>query len=184
MRRLKSALRAQAAMEFLMTYGWAILVVLIIISVLAYFGALKPGGLLPEKCTFPSGINCVDHSVDAAYVTVTLFNGLGRAAHISGMTATGEALGAGNLCTTSLTGEAPIVSEDCPTSVGVGDNGCVGGALFDNGETKAITMLQGTCLFVDTGRDVVRYNVTFYYSWADSTTFLHTMSGDLFARKP
>jgi len=35
--------RGQAAMEFLMTYGWAIIAVVIIISVLAYFGVFTPG---------------------------------------------------------------------------------------------------------------------------------------------
>jgi len=44
--------RAQAAMEFLMTYGWAILVVLAAIGALAYFGVLSPGNLLPHKCEF------------------------------------------------------------------------------------------------------------------------------------
>lgn len=34
--------KSQAAMEFLMTYGWAILVALIVISALAYFGVLNP----------------------------------------------------------------------------------------------------------------------------------------------
>ena len=40
--------KGQAAMEFLMTYGWAILVVLIAIGLLAYF--IKPQSLLPEQC--------------------------------------------------------------------------------------------------------------------------------------
>jgi uncharacterized protein (UPF0333 family) len=34
--------KGQAAMEFLMTYGWAILVVLAAIGALAYFGVLSP----------------------------------------------------------------------------------------------------------------------------------------------
>ena len=34
--------KSQAAMEFLMTYGWAILVVLVAIGALAYFGVLSP----------------------------------------------------------------------------------------------------------------------------------------------
>ena len=34
--------KSQAAMEFLMTYGWAILVVLAAIAALAYFGVLNP----------------------------------------------------------------------------------------------------------------------------------------------
>jgi len=52
--------KAQAAMEFLMTYGWAILVVLIVIASLAYFGVLNPTRFLPEKCTFSTGVSCGD----------------------------------------------------------------------------------------------------------------------------
>jgi hypothetical protein len=35
--------RGQAAVEFLMTYGWAILAAIIAIGVLAYFGVFSPG---------------------------------------------------------------------------------------------------------------------------------------------
>lgn len=52
--------KGQAAMEFLMTYGWAILVVLAAIGALAYFGVLSPDRFLPEKCTLPSGMACLD----------------------------------------------------------------------------------------------------------------------------
>ena len=44
--------KGQAAMEFLMTYGWAILVVLAAIGALAYFGVLSPGNLFFEKTIF------------------------------------------------------------------------------------------------------------------------------------
>ncbi|MDP2907231.1 MAG: hypothetical protein Q8O03_04790 [Nanoarchaeota archaeon] len=56
--------KGQAAMEFLMTYGWAILVVLVAIGALAYFGVLSPEQFLPEKCTIStgSGLFCIDHS--------------------------------------------------------------------------------------------------------------------------
>lgn len=43
--------KGQAAMEFLMTYGWAILVVLIAIGALAYFGVLSPERFKPEYKT-------------------------------------------------------------------------------------------------------------------------------------
>lgn len=41
--------KGQAAMEFLMTYGWAILVVLAAIGALAYFGVLSPPGIYNEE---------------------------------------------------------------------------------------------------------------------------------------
>ncbi len=69
---------AQAAMEFLMTYGWAILVVLAAIAALAYFGVLSPEKFLPEKCILQPGIACVSHKVETSQVTLVISNGLGR----------------------------------------------------------------------------------------------------------
>ena len=40
--------KGQAALEFLMTYGWAILAAIIVIGVLAYFGVYSPGKFAPE----------------------------------------------------------------------------------------------------------------------------------------
>jgi len=55
--------RGQAAMEFLMTYGWAIVVVLAAIGALAYFGVLSPQKLLPDRTTFTAPIPSVDNAV-------------------------------------------------------------------------------------------------------------------------
>lgn len=41
--------KSQQALEFFMTYGWAILVVLIAIGALAYFGVLSPDRFLPKE---------------------------------------------------------------------------------------------------------------------------------------
>ncbi len=70
--------KSQAAMEFLMTYGWAILVVLAAIAALAYFGVLSPEKFLPEKCILQPGIACISHKVEPAKVTLVISNGLGR----------------------------------------------------------------------------------------------------------
>ncbi len=69
--------KAQAAMEFLMTYGWAILVVLAAIAALAYFGVLSPDRFLPEKCTLPSGVACLDFTGTASAVTLVIQNSAG-----------------------------------------------------------------------------------------------------------
>ena len=66
--------KAQAAMEFLMTYGWAILVVLIAVGALAYFGAMKPQEFLPEKCVIStgSGLFCDEFTSSSSANTVTI----------------------------------------------------------------------------------------------------------------
>jgi hypothetical protein len=70
--------KAQAAMEFLMTYGWAILVVLAAIGALAYFGVLSPEKFLPEKCAFPPGIACLDAKITSTGIEMEIQNSLGR----------------------------------------------------------------------------------------------------------
>ncbi len=73
--------KGQAAMEFLMTYGWAILVVLLAIAALAYFGVLNPGRYLPASCNLPSGLACVDHKVVGgadSEVVLVIRNGMGE----------------------------------------------------------------------------------------------------------
>ena len=70
--------KSQAAMEFLMTYGWAILVVLAAIAALAYFGVLSPEKFLPEKCILAPGLACVSHKVEPTQTVLILSNGLGR----------------------------------------------------------------------------------------------------------
>ncbi len=69
--------KGQAALEFLMTYGWAILVVLVAIGALAFFGVLSPDKFLPSKCTLQPGLACTDHKVTPGIVTVVVKNGYG-----------------------------------------------------------------------------------------------------------
>ena len=60
-----------------MTYGWAILVVLIAIGALAYFGVLNPERFLPEKCLIASGsgLFCDDYNaVSGAGITIRIKN--------------------------------------------------------------------------------------------------------------
>ena len=70
--------KGQAAMEFLMTYGWAILVVLAAIGALAYFGVLSPSKHLPESCIFGQGISCVDFTVEQTTASLYLQIGFGQ----------------------------------------------------------------------------------------------------------
>jgi uncharacterized protein (UPF0333 family) len=53
----KSQKRGQAAMEFLMTYGWAILAAIIAIGVLAYFGVFNPSNLAGSSATMGPPMN-------------------------------------------------------------------------------------------------------------------------------
>ena len=49
--------KGQAALEYLMTYGWAILAVVVVLAVLWYLGIFTPKA--PEMCVFDSPFSCV-----------------------------------------------------------------------------------------------------------------------------
>jgi hypothetical protein len=68
--------KGQAALEFLTTYGWAFLVILVMIGALAYFGVLNPSGLLPARCTFSPEISCLEHKVNSNLVANPMDNSL------------------------------------------------------------------------------------------------------------
>ena len=57
--------RGQAAMEFLMTYGWAILAAVIVIGALAASGVFNPGKYIPTSCIMQTPFGCVDNQVAA-----------------------------------------------------------------------------------------------------------------------
>ena len=88
--------RGQAAMEFLMTYGWAILAAVIAIGVLAYFGVFSPSRMLPDVCQISPPLGCEEYKVTATtgaagegQVRLIVRNGVGNSITISEIAVTG-----------------------------------------------------------------------------------------------
>ena len=124
----------QAAMEFLMTYGWAILVVLIAIGALAYFGVLSPQKFLPQSCTLSPGFACSDFAIynpepaTSDDLVLIVRNGIGATANlacagcgltiptvINGATSCGPGNRAGYIVPTQITEGATATFEfECP----------------------------------------------------------------------
>jgi hypothetical protein len=66
--------KGQAALEFLTTYGWALLVILVMIGALVYFGLLNPSRALPSRCDAPPGFQCKDYQITEDSVSVIINN--------------------------------------------------------------------------------------------------------------
>ena len=81
-------IKAQAALEFLTTYGWAFLIILVMIGTLAYFGVLNPSRILPNRCTFSSEFSCSDHLLKVNEVRVKLKNSLGEPIELTSVSLT------------------------------------------------------------------------------------------------
>jgi len=80
--------RGQAAIEFLVTYGWAILGVLIVISMLGYFGIFNTQRYVNDVCYFGDQMTCEDYILyNDSWTNVTLRNNFGVAVSINGVTA-------------------------------------------------------------------------------------------------
>ena len=154
------AKRAQAAMEFLMTYGWAILVVLIVVGALAYFGVLNPQNLIPEKCVFPTQLTCSDWKVTpgpTGSVQMILINGGGKDLTIWNANITSLAIA------TSCRKDSPAWTFPMKA-----------------GETKTFTF-DNCAIDVIKASSKIKYSVEINYTYTDST-FSHGMSGELFAK--
>jgi len=82
------ASRAQAAMEFLMTYGWAVLIIMVVVAVLFYIGVFNPSSSVPKSCVFPSGsgFSCVEFNLDeGGRLVLDLGQASGRTVTVTGV---------------------------------------------------------------------------------------------------
>ena len=69
---------AQSSLEFLSTYAWAFVVILVTVSSLYYFGIFDFSRYLPQSCLFPLQFKCLDFGLKATEVRMILLNNLGE----------------------------------------------------------------------------------------------------------
>ena len=156
--------KAQAAMEFLMTYGWAILVVLVVIGALGYFGVLSPTALLPEKCVFGVELACQDYAVHTNKIELKLQNNIGTAMVISKVAVVKDDK-VTYMCETTAEGKAGLMIGPIPlqnSQVGSYTIDCKGTNLLDRVDQKT------------------RLYVNVWYKKGE-TGLEHKVEGDLFA---
>jgi hypothetical protein len=98
--------KLQAAMEYLMTYGWAILIIALALGVLYSLGVLNPSRLKPVMCMLPAPFSCQIQSFNTAGVlSITLAQGSGQTIYINKIACVDNSLltGTGGLPTAGWT---------------------------------------------------------------------------------
>jgi hypothetical protein len=65
-------MRAQSAMEYLMTYGWAILIIAVVLGALFSLGVFSSGNLLGTACIAYSGFECQNPLLHSSTFTATI----------------------------------------------------------------------------------------------------------------
>ena len=142
--------KGQAALEFLMTYGWAILVVLAAIAALAYFGILNPGKFTPDTCIASSGLGCLGKPlISTDTVDISFGSGLGYDVNLVGTNASN------NLGCTSIA-ICPLGNTSClPTDV----------TLLKDG--SGATVHLSNCTF-NANANIIKGELTINYTNAQS----------------
>ena len=153
---IKFSRKSQAALEFLTTYGWAFLVILIMIAALSYFGILSPSKLLPDRCNFGPELSCTDYGIGSDGAKVRLRNNIGQSIIVDSFAVSSEK--------TSLSCTSPIT-----------------GLIWKPAETKGIPI---SCNFADAGLtqgDKGKLNLKITYHLATgSSAFAKDVNGELF----
>ena len=112
--------KGQSALEYLMTYGWALVVIVIVIAALFAFGIFNPPAA--GTCSGLDKLAYQDHAINNGVITIVMGNGAGSTITIDtanvgfggdftgaviaadGVTSTGAASGADFNVTTTATG--------------------------------------------------------------------------------
>ncbi len=120
--------KGQAAMEFLMTYGWAILAAIIAIGVLAYFGVFNPSQVAGSQGQirapfYLDAYNVIDDGATSGFDVVNLevTQSSGQSLNVSGIVITGTGPSSGITCdgvgvgigTWWVSGNRTLVEVDC-----------------------------------------------------------------------
>ena len=118
---MKKGKRGQSALEYLVTYGWAILIIVIIAAVLWYFGVFNPSKWTSNKqCGGFSGVQCIDYTApEGGSGSIVVGNSVGRPINV-----TSYAIG-GN--TTAIAAGSTLTPNQQKTFSATGIGSSVGG---------------------------------------------------------
>jgi hypothetical protein len=141
-------------MEYLMTYGWAILIIAVVLGVLFNIGVFNGAGALGTSCVAYSGFLCsspiLSHTTGNLIVTIGQNTGTNWASANIVFVPQGS--------TTS--GGVPQVSSDPQissfNSMNTFNGGSVGGAAnvlgsFNSGQSQSVTLVTGQNSGINTG---------------------------------
>lgn len=88
----KKEAKSQAALEFLTTYAWAFMVIILTVGALYYFGVFNFSRFLEQKCMFPSQFQCIEFSFVGDQVRFKLVNNIGEKINVVGYAITNDAV--------------------------------------------------------------------------------------------
>jgi hypothetical protein len=114
-------MKGQSALEYLITYGWAILVILVVLAVLWYYGIFNPSKWAGEMATSGSAFqtSVVNTNLKATSLGLTLNNIAGSALTVNSITVTGDVTAASCAVGQNVSAGATITLPSCTTATTV-----------------------------------------------------------------
>ncbi len=150
--------KSQAALEFLTTYAWVFIIILITIAALAYFGVLSPSKLLPDRCNFGSEVTCDKNRmiIQTSGPTLQLINNFGAAVKMNAVTIINADTGI------ACTGVTPATATDWLTGAPLTFTGTGCGTLLAGEKSKFTIEID-------------------YYSIAAGPVYTKTVYGEIYS---
>jgi hypothetical protein len=96
----RRVMRAQSAMEYLMTYGWAILIIAVVLGALFSIGVFSPS--LVTACIPSSGFTCLNPTLHTGTFTATVGQATGTSWITANVIFVGYGVGTSGLTTASF----------------------------------------------------------------------------------
>ncbi len=136
----KGDMKAQSAMEYLMTYGWAILIIAVVLAALFELGVFNGSNLAPQACIAQAGFQCSSLTYNNVGITFSFGQTTGQDYYGNYMfiAAEGQALNANGI-PVNFTGPANAVAAGSWNSVAVGLPNAGGGGVLVPGQTVTVT---------------------------------------------
>jgi hypothetical protein len=134
-------LKSQAALEYLTTYGWALLGIIVTLGALSYFGLFDPFNLFPSKCMTYGGLDCAEYKITSNEIKFFILNNLGNDADIINIQLKDNN---NNLCTIEQAGLIPFEIKSNQKMM-FNASGCVNSSYF-KGNIEIEYLLKGNSL--------------------------------------
>ncbi|MFC1741322.1 hypothetical protein ACFL3V_02195 [Nanoarchaeota archaeon] len=115
-RRKRIGKKAQAATEYVHTYGWAFLAFIVIGGVTLYYSLSNTQSIIPLECQFLSGIDCLDSTTDENLLSIVVVNGFNFALSNITMNVTGTCNSTANTTDGNMYGNLNVLLENQQTT--------------------------------------------------------------------
>ncbi|MFH1589060.1 MAG: hypothetical protein ABIB43_00645 [archaeon] len=133
--------KGQAALEFLTTYGWAFLIILVMIGALAYFGILNPERFMSDRCVMPAPFVCKDSVVTPNEIKLLIQNDAEAIVIVDGSPVTlyDEDLGQAVAGTYTIATDCDAINNGCRAGTPITVTITLNGDRFPENEKQKVT---------------------------------------------